>query len=214
MTDRLLSYDAIFFDFDGVLVDSEPVHFAAWRAVLGPLGISLDWDLYRRRCVGSSDVDLLEFLAGLAPRPMRGDEMRSVYAEKRAHFRTLALEAQLVSPAIRELIGAVAESLPLAVVTSSERSEVEPILEQGRIHHHLTAAVYGDEVDRRKPAPDPYLLAARRTGARRPLVVEDTDTGETSARAAGFDVLRVRTPGEVPPRLLEALRREPSEAAS
>jgi beta-phosphoglucomutase len=201
-----LLYDAVFFDFDGVLVDSEPVHFAAWQAVLEPLGISLDWHLYQRRCVGSSDVDLLDFLAGLAPRPMRSDEMRSVYADKRGRFRTLALEAQLVSPAIRDLIGTVAASLPLAVVTSSERSEVEPILEQGKVRHHLAAAVYGDEVDRRKPAPDPYLLAARRTGARRPLVVEDTDTGETSARAAGFDVLRVRTPGEVPQRLREALQ--------
>jgi sugar-phosphatase len=59
-------------------------------------------------------------------------------------------------------------------------------------------------VARIKPAPDPYLKAAELLGSKRPLVVEDSDAGAESGRAAGFDVLRVVTPAEVP----EALRRK------
>jgi len=75
---------------------------------------------------------------------------------------------------------------------------VEPILEKAGLHRFLRAAVYGGDMRNLKPAPDPYLLAVRLAGASRPLVVEDSDAGEASARAAGFDVLRVKSPEEVP----------------
>ena len=57
-------YEAILFDFDGVLLDSEPLHFACWRQVLLPLGIELDWETYRDHCIGVADRDMVEFLAG------------------------------------------------------------------------------------------------------------------------------------------------------
>ncbi len=56
-------YQAILFDFDGVLADTEPIHFVCWAQVLRPLGIDLDWDTFRRHGVGLTDLALLEFLA-------------------------------------------------------------------------------------------------------------------------------------------------------
>lgn len=93
----------------------------------------------------------------------------------------------------------------LAVVTSSGRGEVEPILEKAGLLGHFRAAVYGGDVQNLKPAPDPYLKAAALLGAVRPLVVEDSDAGAASGRAAGFDVLRVVTSAEVPGALRERL---------
>jgi HAD superfamily hydrolase (TIGR01509 family) len=66
--------------------------------------------------------------------------------------------------------------------------------------------VYGGDVKKLKPAPDPYLLAVEKLGVRNALVVEDSDAGEASARAAGLDVLRVRTPTEMPELLRERIR--------
>jgi HAD superfamily hydrolase (TIGR01509 family) len=93
----------------------------------------------------------------------------------------------------------------MAVVTSSNRAEVEPILEKAGLLAYLKAAVYGGDVARLKPAPDPYLKAAELLGAKRPLVIEDSDAGEESGRAAGFDVLRVRESCEVPDALRQRL---------
>ena len=56
--------EAIFFDFDGVLIDSEPVHWACWREVLLPLGVVLDWEFYRDHCIGIDDRDMLRMMAG------------------------------------------------------------------------------------------------------------------------------------------------------
>ena len=92
---------------------------------------------------------------------------------------------------------------PLAVVSSSSCSEIEPLLLAGGIRHHFATVVGGESVQRLKPAPDPYLLAAERLGVTSALVLEDSAAGMASGRAAGFEVLAVRHPSEV----AELLRR-------
>ena len=54
---------AIFFDFDGVLLDTEPVHCACWAEVLAPAGLTLTWDYYRDYCIGIDDRDMLRTMA-------------------------------------------------------------------------------------------------------------------------------------------------------
>jgi len=71
-------FDAILFDFDGVLADTEPVHWACWAEVLKPLGITLEWDYYRDHGIGIDDKDMLRTLAGLANPPL---DWRTLYAE-------------------------------------------------------------------------------------------------------------------------------------
>ncbi|MFN0164815.1 MAG: HAD family hydrolase [Bryobacteraceae bacterium] len=200
-----MSFDAIFFDFDGVLVDSEPVHFRCWREVLEPFEIDLDWTAYARDCIGVSDIDMLNYLAGRSRRQMVGEDLRPVYQVKKRRFLEMALELDLVGAETLDLMRSL-DGLPIAVVTSSGRTEVEPILARTGVLPLLATAVYGEDAPRRKPAPDPYQLAARRTGARRPLVVEDSDAGAASARAAGFDLVRVATAAEVPAKVRQALQ--------
>ena len=119
-------------------------------------------------------------------------------------FRSRRLERQSFTPDVLELLPQL-DAYQLAVVTSSGQSEVEPILRHAGIHDFFRAVVYGGDVKKLKPAPDPYLLAVKKLGVRSALVVEDSDAGEASARAAGLDVLRVQSPEEMPELLRERI---------
>ena len=90
-----------------------------------------------------------------------------------------------------KMLQEVCRSYRLAVVSSSYRSEVEPPLVRGGIRPLFQMLICGDDVKNFKPSPEPYLLAAERMAARRPLVIEDSEAGVASGRAAGFEVLQV-----------------------
>ena len=69
-----MSFDAILFDFDGVLADTEPIHYACWREIMVPFGIELGWDFYRNNCIGVSDRLMVAQLASerVPPIPFEG----------------------------------------------------------------------------------------------------------------------------------------------
>lgn len=200
-------FDAILFDFDGVLADSEPVHFACWTEILTPLGIPLSWEDYLANCIGVTDRAMLEVLAHRVSPPADMDVLWKEYPRKKAMFRERAKANPPVLPEtialLKELAGSPA--LPMAVVSSSGRAEVEPVLEKLGLLGHFATTVFGEDVQRRKPAPDPYLLAAARLNCHRPLVVEDSIPGMEAGLAAGFPVLRITEPGEVPALVRQAL---------
>ena len=199
-------YDSILFDFDGVLADTEPIHWACWNEILAPLEIKLSWETYSANCIGVQDRDMLWFLATQSPRAITVESLDPFYTRKRDLFRGRVIEANPCPPATVEFVRSLAE-YRLAVVTSSGRREVEPVLERAGFLTPWSAMVFGEDVERHKPAPDPYLLAASRLGATRPLVVEDSTSGVASARAAGFDVLRVTSSSEMPGLVSEFLTR-------
>lgn len=198
-------YDSILFDFDGVLADTEPIHWACWVEIVTPLGIDLSWDNYCANCIGVADLDMLEILASFASRPVDAETLRPQYARKKDLFRRRIAEANPCAAETVELIRSLAD-YRLAVVTSSGRLEVEPVLDQAGIRQLFGAVVFGDDVRMHKPSPEPYLLAAARLGVNQPLVVEDSVAGVASAKAAGFDVIRVPSAAHVPGLVQQALR--------
>lgn len=199
-----MRYEAILFDFDGVLVDSEPVHFECWQEILRGFDIELDWKTYCEHGVGVSDRQLMTLLCEWAGRPHEVDRLIAEYPRKRELFRNRMLQREPFTADVLELLPQLRD-YQLAVVTSSGRSEVEPILLQAGVDGFFRAVVYGGDVKRLKPAPDPYLLAVEKLGVRAALAVEDSDAGEASAKAAGLDVLRVRTSQEMPTALRQKL---------
>lgn len=193
-----LSWDAVLFDFDGVLADTEPIHYSCWREILEPFGIELNWDFYQQQCVGVSDRLMVERLASERIPPIAFDEIWPEYQRKQLMFRArLAADPPFLSETVN-LVRDLSTFYKLAVVSSSGRTEVEPPLERAGIRPCFQAFVCGREVPNLKPAPDPYLRAAELLDSRRPLVIEDSDAGVASAKAAGFDVLRVSKPQSVP----------------
>lgn len=201
MTNR---YDAILFDFDGVLVDSEPVHFECWKEVLAPFGVELGWDMYAASCIGVADREMIQqFATNLG---VDFDRLWAQYPRKKDLFRARNTTAISFLPETVTLVRDLSATHKLAVVSSSARVEVEPVLVIGGIRDCFTALVCGSEVPRLKPAPDPYLRAAELLRSSKALVVEDSDAGEQSGRAAGFDVLRLRDAGELAPRLRQLIQ--------
>jgi beta-phosphoglucomutase len=198
-------YEAILFDFDGVLADSEPIHFECWQEILTGFGLHLDWKTYAERGIGASDRSLLSLMCQQTDPPFDLERLVAEYPRKKDLFRTRMLERQPFCAEVFELLPQLHE-YQLAVVTSSGQTEVEPILIHAGLRDYFHVAVYGGDVKRHKPAPDPYLLAMEKLGVRTALVVEDSDAGEASARAAGLEVLRVRTPAEMPSLLRKCLR--------
>jgi beta-phosphoglucomutase len=190
------SAQAIFFDFDGVLLDTEPVHWACWAKMLATSGLTLTWEYYRDYCIGIDDREMLQAIARMADPPRDWETLWVLYPAKKALFQAEmthpSFESRLVS-----LLGDLRQTHKLAVVSSSACGEIEPLLVAGGIRHYFGTVVGGDNVKCQKPAPEPYLLAADRLGVTSALVLEDSAAGMASARAAGFEVLQIRHPSEV-----------------
>jgi beta-phosphoglucomutase len=196
-----LKYDAILFDFDGVLADTEPIHYQCWLEVLAPFGLEPTWDYYQRECIGISDRLMVERIAT----PALFDLIWPKYPVKQALFRH---KLTLKSPFLEETAALISDLSPhykLAVVSSSGRTEVEPPIVRAGLRDYFQAMVCGREAGNLKPSPDPYLHAAELLGAKTPLVVEDSTAGEASGRAAGFEVLRVTSAESVPLELRRVL---------
>jgi beta-phosphoglucomutase len=193
-------YDALLFDFDGVLADTEPVHYACWMEVLAPHGVRISWEDYQRDCVGVADAVLMARLG------LGGDALNAtLVAQKQARFRVALEESPPFLAETLELIPELARHHRLAVVSSSFRSEVEPPLIAARIRPCFLEVICADDVQNLKPAAEPYSTAARRLSVVRPLVIEDSDTGVASGEAAGFEVLRVSGARGMPEELRRTL---------
>jgi HAD superfamily hydrolase (TIGR01509 family) len=137
---------------------------------------------------------MLEILARERIPPIDVAQLWAQYPRKKAMFRErMAATLPFVSGA-RELLSCLHQDFKLAVVTSTGRSEVAPLLESANLTGFLDTVIYGDDVTTPKPAPEPYLLAAQRLHVTRALVVEDSKAGMESARAAGFEALQVPNP--------------------
>ena len=102
----------------------------------------------------------------------------------------------------------------LAVVSSSGRTEVDPPLQRAGLSGCFQHVITCEDVENVKPHPEPYLLAARCLSARRPLVIEDSDSGAASAEAAGFDVLRVSGPKSMAAELRRHLASWPTKESA
>jgi beta-phosphoglucomutase len=208
-------FDAILFDFDGVLADTEPLHWACWAEVLRPLGAILTWEYYCDRCIGIDDRDMVKMMAACSDPPRSWEELWAQYPRKKELFRARTLAAPPFDTGMDGLLGQLHAGYKLAVVSSSSRTEIEPLLLAGGLRAHFDALVCAEDLPREKlkPAPDPYLLAAERTGARNPLVVEDSAAGIASGRAAGFEVLAIPRAADLPRLMEQRLAEAPTEIA-
>jgi beta-phosphoglucomutase len=198
-------FEAILFDFDGVLLDSEPVHCACWAEVLAPFGIVVEWEYYREYGVGVDDREMLRTLAANSDPPRKWEELWAQYPAKKKLFQARMAQLPPFDPWLDGFLSDLHRAYKLAVVTSSATTEIAPILAAGGIRRHFDTLVGGEDVKRHKPAPDPYLLAAQRLGVRTALVVEDSQVGLASGRAAGFEVLLVKGPADLQERVLGRL---------
>jgi len=195
-------FDSILFDFDGVLLDTEPAHCDCWAEVLAPLGVTLTWEFYRKACIGIDDREMLRMMATQSDPPRDWRELWAQYPAKQEAFRARMEKAPPFHETLPGLLAELNAHYAMAVVSSSATGEIEPLLVAGGLRDYFQTVVGGGDVRRHKPEPDPYLLAAERLGVKKPLVLEDSPAGIASGRAAGFEVLEIPHPD----RMAELLR--------
>jgi len=173
----------VLFDLDGVLADTEPLHWAAYREVLLELGVDVGIDEYRHRFISRGGGP--EYAVEHYRLPITADDLR-----ERKQPRYLALLRRGVSPrpGARAAIERLRGGFRTAVATNSLRLEVDLILGSLGLGPLLDTVVAREDYRDAKPAPDAYLTAAARVDLRPDecVVVEDTPRGLGAALAAGM----------------------------
>ena len=189
--------DAIVFDLDGVVVDSEQVWDEVRRAVTTERGGR--WtDEATTAMQGMSTPEWAAYLAGQLGAAGSPDELAKVVVDRMAdRYRT----AVPLLPGAAEAVTALAGHWPLAVASSSPPALIRVVLDAARVADRFRALVSSEEVPRGKPAPDVYLAAAERLGVSPAtcVAIEDSANGLRSAAAAGMTVVAVPNPNYPPP---------------
>lgn len=183
---------ALLFDIDGTLADTDALHIEAFNAVFGPFGHAFDRTRAARELLGRSNVSIgAEFLPHERP-----ERRAAIMAEKEAVFRSLAAGEVQPLPGLMTLLDhAEAASIPVVAVTNAPRANAEMILHGLGIADRFRAVIIGDELPHGKPHPLPYLEGLRAVGAMadRAVAFEDSRAGITAATAAGIATIGMRT---------------------
>jgi HAD superfamily hydrolase (TIGR01509 family) len=191
---------AIVFDFDGVLANTEPLHFLAYRDVLADVGVVLSEDEYYARYLGYDDAGAFRAIGADRSRVVDASEVEDLVIRKAARLRQLERESAVLFPGAAEAVRRLAAVFPLAIASGALRAEIERVLDATRLAPCFVGIVAAEDTPLSKPAPDPYLRAVTLLGAATPgavlraaecLAIEDSRWGLESARTAGLRTLAV-----------------------
>jgi HAD superfamily hydrolase (TIGR01509 family) len=188
--------EAVVFDMDGVLIESEEIWDAVREAYVRERGGRYDDDV-QRAMMGMSSHEWSRYLhetAGVA------DEPEEINAEVVQRMLAAYREQLPLFDGAVDAVRRLAEQYPLAVASSSNRPLIDTVLEVAGLRQYFRATVSSEEVARGKPAPDVYLEAARRLGAEpdRCAAIEDSHSGIRSAKSAGMRVVAIPNPSYPP----------------
>jgi beta-phosphoglucomutase len=181
---------AILFDLDGLLIDSESLHFSAWRRTFGSIGFELSEELYlshwTRAGMGVADFCRLYKLSTDA------DALRG---RKAALYRDLILTELQLMPGARQCLETFRGHKRMALATAGYLEAVDPALERFELRDYFEAIVTRNDVKRFKPAPDVFLRAAELLNLppAHCVVLEDAEKGVVAAHAAGMACIAIPT---------------------
>jgi HAD superfamily hydrolase (TIGR01509 family) len=184
-----MTFEAVIFDLDGTLIDTESIAIASGQAAFAQLGHAVEADLLHQ-LIGKDIHSGGLILRGLFPNL----DMSALDAAWNAEARALQAKGIPLKPGVHELLDILdARGLPKAIATSSRRSGATNKLAITELDRHFDIVITVDDVTQAKPAAEPYLLAAEKLGVSpsRTLVFEDSETGAASGKAAGMTVVQV-----------------------
>ena len=183
---------AVIFDWDGVVVDSSAHHERSWEILATKRGLPLPPDHFKRGFGKKNNVIIPDL--GWAADPA---EVDALAREKEEIYRSLVREKGIEPlPGVRELLSALqAAEVPCAIGSSTERANLDCLLDLMDLRKFFRVIVSGEEVVHGKPDPSIFLLAAERLGAAPAdcVVIEDALVGIEAAKRAGIPVLAVAT---------------------
>ncbi len=182
--------DAVVFDLDGVLVDSEQVWDQSRRDVVAAHGGT--WkDSATRDMLGMSSPEWSAYVVEELGAQLTPEEVNAAVVE--AMLKGYRERLPLL-PGAREAVERLGARYPLGLASSSNRPVIDLVLERMGVADRFRATVSSEEVARGKPAPDVYLDALRRLGVTHAAAIEDSENGIKSAHAAGLHVIAIPNP--------------------
>ncbi len=198
---------AIIFDFNGVILDDELLHFEAMRNVITGYGVDLAREMYWDRYLPLDDQQCLEAICRDYSISMNSEERKNAL-ERKARFYWQSLRGHFpLFPGVDRFIRAAAHRYPLALASGARREEIESTLDSTGLRRYFVVIVAAEDFAQGKPHPESFLLALKRLNAAidspqiRPeecLVIEDSIGGIRGAQTAGMICMAVTNsyPGE------------------
>jgi len=193
---------AIILDFNGIILDDEPLHFSAMRDAVARFGIHLTREEYWNKYLPMDDVQCLDAICSDYSIRIGDQERRIVLARKVDLYRHFLQNLYPLFPGAARFIKNAAQRYPLALASGARREEIETTLDSAGLKRYFLVIVAAEDFTRGKPHPESFLLALKqlntRVGSRlnpiKPeecLVIEDSVGGVQGARAAGMNCLAV-----------------------
>jgi HAD superfamily hydrolase (TIGR01509 family) len=194
---------AVLFDCDGVIADSEHLHFDLFKKVLKEdLGVEITQAEYVEKYLAMDDRGCFTAVAKARGKDLPEERLQALIAKKTAIYKETASRNLVILPGVVEFVMAVSQRYPLAMASGALKEEVLLMIDAAGIKHYFDAVVAAEDVKNGKPAPDAYLKALEELNKKYPgknfqpsecLVVEDSKHGVTSAHTAGMKCVAVCT---------------------
>ncbi|NIQ95314.1 MAG: HAD family phosphatase [Desulfuromonadales bacterium] len=191
---------AVIFDFDGIIADTEPLHYRAFLDVLEPEGLSFSWERYLERYIGFDDRDMFRTVYADHGKELSHRHLSELIGRKTGRFMDAVEDGVAAYPGVVEMIDELGRELPLALCSGALLCDIEPIMNRLGLFDLFAVVVSAEQVRASKPDPESYRLAVRRLQeifpdggiiASRCLAIEDTPAGIESALGAGVPTLAV-----------------------
>jgi HAD superfamily hydrolase (TIGR01509 family) len=191
---------AIVFDFDGVIANSEPLHFRAFRDVLARSGVTLTETDYYSRYLGFDDVGVFRTVGAELGKPWTIRDVAAMVADKALRLEEIEHDMSVLFPGAADAIRRTAAVVPIAIASGALGPEIRRILNHADLTKYFGAIVSAEDTPASKPAPDPYVravtllreqVAAPELQAAECVAIEDSRWGLESARDAGLRTVAV-----------------------
>jgi beta-phosphoglucomutase len=191
---------AVIFDFDGVISDSEPCHFAAYNKILADFGIQVNKEEYYAEYLGFTDYEAFEDIQKRYKTDFKGMSIERLVEHKAEVFQELIRKTGHLIDGIVELVGELeTNDIKLAINSGATSADIKVMLAGTAIEDSFDIIVSADDVSRGKPDPEGYLLTLKKLNAVSPfpvsakqcVVIEDSHWGITSAKKAAMRVIAV-----------------------
>ena len=184
---------AVIFDFDGVITDTDVLHFRAFNEILASYGIKLTLRDYYREWLGLNDLDLFKMLVSKGQLKVDLQGIDGLIKKKNHLFEELAKTEGRIIDGVRDFLELLRQNnIAMAIYSGSLLSEIELILEEGRLRNYFEQIVSAEQVKVGKPDPEGFLLVLERLNRTRQdavtadqcVVIEDAHWGIEAAKAA------------------------------
>lgn len=191
--------EAVIFDFDGVIADTEPLHHQTFCEVVQDDGLACSWDDYVREYIGFDDRDLFREAYKKIGRALSEEEVQERVETKARVFLELAARGVAVYDGVIDMVRELHARYPLAICSGALSSDILPLLDQFGLTDRFLVRVTAEDVPASKPDPACYRLTVQRLADAlgRPIdaagcvAIEDSPTGVIAARGAGLRVWAV-----------------------